>query len=136
MKRIILCLMVLTNLFVSACSAGRDAEVTAFINDSDKLTKDILAKVKANPTATGIEEAQKILNAKKPDLKAKYNELKSVRGFQVKEETMKKFTDSVFTNMESVNSLKIDFAEKSFDDKVFGDKIDKLVADYNALFES
>ena len=135
MKKLVLGLMILTSLVFAACSgAGKDAEVNAFVTDSDKLATEIVQKVKANPTARGIEEAQKILEARKTDLKAKYDKLKTVSGYEVKEETMKKFTDSTFKNIESVNGLKIDYVDQTLEDAVFGEKINKLVTDFNALY--
>ena len=135
MKKLVLGLMILTSLVFAACSgAGKDAEVNAFVTDSDKLASEIVQKVKANPTAKGVEEAQKVLEAKKADLKAKYDKLKTVSGYEIKEETMKKFTDSTFKNIESVNGLKIDYVDQTLDDAVFGEKINKLVTDFNALY--
>lgn len=134
MKKIILSLLVLTSFALAGCGAGKDAEVNDFVAESEKLAKEIVQKVKANPTTSGVEEAQKVLDAKKSELKAKYDRLKTVSGYEIKDETMKKFTDSTFKNIESVNGLKIDFAEKTFDDEAFSEKINKLVTDYNNLY--
>lgn len=84
---------------------------------------------------TAVKEAQKLLDDKKADLKKKYDVLKTARGFEIKEETMKKFTDSVFKNAQAVNGLKLDFVEKTMEDESFGKKIDKLVNDFNAIYE-
>jgi hypothetical protein len=75
-----------------------------------------------------------MLDGKKAELKVKYETLKNTRGSEVSEETMKKFTDSVFKNIESVNGLKLDFVDKTLTDKDFGEKINKLVTDFNALY--
>ena len=134
MKRIIVGLLVLTSFMFAACS--KDAEVGSFISDSDKLANDIVQKVKATPTAAGIDEAQKTLDGKKADIKAKYESLKNVRGFQVKSETMKQLTDSVTKNITAVNSLKIDLMTATMNDKALSDKLDKLIDEYNALYKS
>lgn len=134
MKKL-MCGLVIAMSFVLAGCGSKDAEVTAFIADTDKLAGDIVQKVKANPTASGIDEAQKLLDGKKADLKTKYDSLKTIRGYQVKEETMKKFTDSVFRNAEAVNGMRIDYVEKSVDDASFSKKLDKLVNDFNAIYE-
>jgi hypothetical protein len=136
MKKLMLGLMVLVSLMIIGCkSISKDAEVNAFIADSDKIASEIVRKVKANPTASGIDEAQRLLDAQKAGLKAKYDVLKQVRGYEVSEEIMKKFTDSTFKNIETVNGLKLDFVEKTLGDKTFGEKIDKLVNDFNAIYE-
>jgi len=127
--------LVLVWSFVFAGCGSKDAEINSFISDSDKLASEIVQKVKANPTATGVDEAQKLLDSKKADLRKQYDNLKTARGYQVKEETMRKFTDSVFKNAEAVNNLKLDFLEKTLNDKKFSEKIDKLVDDFNAIYE-
>lgn len=134
MKKVIFGLAIVMSFVFAGC-AGKDAEINAFISDSDKLANDIVKKVKDNPTVAGIDEAQKLLDSKKADLKTKYDVVKTARGYQVKEETMKKFTDSVFKNSESVNGLKLDYVEKTVEDESFGKKIDKLVEDFNAIYE-
>lgn len=113
---------------------SKDTEINAFISDSDKLANDIVQKVKADPTVAGVDEAQKLLDGKKADLKSKYDVVKTARGYQAKEETMKKFTDNVIKNSETVNGLKLDLIEKTTDDKDLSQKLDKLVADFNAIY--
>jgi hypothetical protein len=129
-------ILILTILaFAAACGgANNDAEVSAFVADMDKVTGDITAKVKANPSVAGIEEAQKILDGKKSDLKARYDKLKELRNFEVSEAVMKKFTDSISRNMESVADLQIENADKTVSDEAFGKKINKLYTDYNGIF--
>lgn len=136
MKKIILTFLVLASFCGWTCrSSNQDSKFREFLSDSDQLTKDIVTTVKANPTAFGVEEAQKILAARQPGLRTKFNDLKTIQRSQVSNETMKILSDSLFTNINSVKKLKLDYAEKSFKDKVFGDKIDKLVTDFKDLFE-
>lgn len=135
MRKKILGLMIVASFVLSAaCGAGKDAEVNAFVTDTDSLTREIVRQVKTNPTATGVEAAQKLLDAKSSDIKAKYDRLKTVSGYEIKEETMKKFTDSTFKNIETVNGLKVDYIDKTLEDAAFGEKINKLVTDFNALY--
>lgn len=136
MKTTIFGILILTILaFAAACGGvNKDTEVSAFVADIDKVTGDITAKVKANPSVAGIEEAQKILDGKKSDLKARYDKLKELRNFEVSEAVMKKFTDSISRNMESVADLQIENADKTVSDEAFGKKINKLYTDYNQIF--
>lgn len=136
MKTTIFGILILTILaFAAACGGvSKDTEVSAFVADIDKVTGDITAKVKANPSVAGIEEAQKILDGKKSDLKARYDKLKELRNFEVSEAVMKKFTDSISRNMESVADLQIENADKTVSDEAFGKKINKLYTDYNQIF--
>lgn len=134
MKKIIIGILILSLLALAGCSTNRDAEVKAFIVDVDKVTTDLIGKINAKPTAAGIDEAQKILDGKKSDLKARYDQLKTLRGFELSDQVMKEFTDSVGKNMESVADLQIKNAEKTVADEAFGQKMNKLYTDYNAIF--
>ena len=135
MKTTILGILILTVLAFSACGGvNKDAEVTAFVTDVDKVTSEITTKVNTNPSAAGVDEAQKILDAKKADLKARYDKLKELRGYELSEPVMKKLTDSISKNMESVANLQIQNVEKTVEDEAFGKKMNKLYTDYNAIF--
>jgi Tfp pilus assembly protein PilP len=130
----ILGILILTVLAFSACGVNKDAEVNAFVSDMDKVTGEITAKVNGNPTAAGVDEAQKVLDAKKADLKARYDKLKELRGYELSEPVMKKLTDSISKNMEAVADLQIKNVDKTVEDEAFGKKMNKLYTDYNSIF--
>lgn len=67
-------------------------------------------------------------------MKANFEKLKDVRGFQLSEEMKKKFTDAVTKNVEAVNTLQIKYVEESIEDQSFGQKLKKLSTDYNSIF--
>lgn len=134
MKSTILGLLILTVLAFAGCSANKDAEVKTFVTEVDKITNEITTKINSNPTAAGVEEAQKVLDGKKSDLKSRYDKLKELRGFELSEPVMKSFTDSISKNMESIADLQIKNAEKTVTDEAFGKKLNKLYTDYNAIF--
>jgi multidrug efflux pump subunit AcrA (membrane-fusion protein) len=73
----------LTSLLVSACClvlagcAGRDAEVKAFLDERAAVFGQMMEKIDANPTEAGVEEARKLFEAKKDDLRAKRDALKN-----------------------------------------------------------
>jgi len=136
MKKLVLGFAIIVSFTVTGCHLSKDIEINAFVADSDKVANEIVQKVKANPTVAGIEEAQKFLDGKKADLKAKHEALMNVCGYQVSKEAMKKFTDSGLKNAEAVNDLKLDFLEKTLEDKTFSEKINKLVNDFNTIYEA
>lgn len=133
MKTVTLTLVVLLSVILVGCG-NQDTQVQSFITASDKLAADIVQKVKANPTASGLDEAQKMLDDKKSEIKSQYDTISKLRQAQVSQDMMKKLTDSTTKNLTSVNGLQIDFAAKTVGDKAFGDKITKLVKDYNSLY--
>ena len=110
-----------------------DADINAFTTDFDKLTNDIVAKIKATPTAAGIDEAQKMLDGKKSDMKTKLDGLKQLRGFQKSKDSTKKLSDSLKKDLTTVNSLKIEYMDKTMSEKDFSEKLNKLVVDFNAI---
>lgn len=117
----------------SGCSINKDAEINSFITDMDKLTEEIVKAVEEKPS-TGINRAQQLLDARKNEMKASFEKLKDVRGFQLSEEMKKKFTDSIAKNVEAVNILQIKYVEESIEDRDFGEKLKKLSTDYNSIF--
>lgn len=125
-------LMTLVAAF-SACSMNKDAEVNSFIIDMDKLTNEIVKAVEEQPTL-GIDKAQQLLETKKTGMKASFEQLKDVRGFQLSDEMKKKFTDAITRNVEAINTLQIKYVEESVADKSFGQKLQKLSADFNSIF--
>lgn len=134
MKTIILGILFLMVLALAGCGSNKDAEVDTFVADMDKLAGQIVTKVNANPTASGIDEAQKILDKQKSDLKARYDKLKELRGYELSEAVMKKFTDSIAKNIETIGGLQIQHAEQTVGDEAFGKKMNKLYTDFNSIF--
>ena len=69
MKKIIVFSLLVFCLGMTGCS--KDAEIEAFIKEMDGVTKDIVSKIDANPTAAGVDDAQKAFDARKAELKTK-----------------------------------------------------------------
>ena len=69
-------LLVLGICLVSAGCRGPVEEVKAYLNEKDDLISEIAKKLEANPSEAGVDEARKIFDAKKGDLKAKSEALK------------------------------------------------------------
>jgi len=103
MKKIALFLTVVFCLSLTGCS--KDAEVNAFITENNAVIKDIVAKIDADPSEKGVDEAQKSFDAKKDGLKAKWEAIKNARGAQVSTETQKKLTESVEADMKMLTDV-------------------------------
>ncbi len=97
MKKVTLFLLVVFCLGLTACS--KDAEVNAFITENNAVIKDIVAKIDADPSEKGVDEAQKSFDSKKAGLKAKWDAIKDARGAQVSADVTKKLNDSVAADM-------------------------------------
>ena len=133
MKNILFGLLMTIVMAFSGCGLSRDAEVNSFIKEMDKLTAEIVRAVDEKPTE-GVDKAQKLLDARKSELKKKYESFKDIRGFQLSQEMQTKFTEAVTKDIESVGNLQIKHAKTSVADEKFGQKLDKLTADYNSIF--
>lgn len=121
--------------FAAACGAiNKDADVNSFVAEVDRLSAEIVQTVDAEPTVSGVGKAQKLLDARKNDLKQNYDKLKELRGFQLSQDTAKKFADAIAKDISSVGSLQIKYAEKTFDDASFGKKLSELSSDFNSIF--
>ena len=134
MKNIIFIFAILMVAAFSGCSMNRDAEVKAFVAEVDQLTTEIVRTIDARPAA-GVDEAQKLLEARKDKLKTDFEKLKKLRGYELSREMTDQFTEALTKNIATIATLQIKYAEKSATDIHFGKKLDKLSADFNAIFE-
>lgn len=132
MKKVTLPLIALLCLALVGCS--KDAEINAFITEFDAVTKDITTKIDANPSAEGIDEAQKAFDSKKASLTEKWNGIKDAVGFQVSADTKKKLEDSVANNTKSLIDVSSKHMMTLATDKEAGAKFQKLLADYQSTF--
>lgn len=118
-----------------AAACGKDDEVNAVVRDLDAFTQELVSKVKtASDRSAGVEEAQKFLDARGPEIKAKMNSIKDVREAQLREETRKRLMERVTENVMSVSGLQIEYMDESLRDPAFKAKIEKLTQDYQTLF--
>lgn len=132
MKRIASIAVFAFCLAVAGCS--KDAEINAFIAEFDAATKDIVTKIDADPSATGVDAAQKSFDGKKASLKAKWDGIKDAVGFQVSGDTKKKLEDSVANNMKSLMDVSMKHAMKMAMDKDASAKFKTLLTDYQSTF--
>jgi hypothetical protein len=133
MKKFTFLLMCAFCLALIGCS--KDSEVNAFITEFDSTTNEIVQKIDANPTAAGVDEAQKAFDAKKEGLKAKWDAIKDARGMQVSEDSKKKLQESTEKNMKAITGVASKNAMKLAMDKEAAAKFQKLMGDYAATFD-
>lgn len=133
MKKITLFLVMAFSLALVGCS--KDAEVNAFIAENSAVIKDMTDKIDANPSAAGIDEAQKSFDSKKAGLKAKWDDIKEARGMQVSSDVQKKLTDSMAADMKMLTDSAQKNAMKMAMDKDAMPKFQKLMTDYSDTFK-
>lgn len=125
---------------VAACSilltgCKKDSEVEAVLADIDAFTKELVAKVETAPNpSAGVDAAQKLMDSRSAEIREKLTSIKSVRGFQVSDQTKKKMAESITADVMKVGGLQAKYIRNSMSDPAFKRKLDKLVGDYQALF--
>ena len=132
MKKLTIISILSLAALLTGCS--KDAEVNAFIAELDSATNEIVAKIDANPSSAGIEDAQKAFDARKPELTAKWNEIKDAVGAQVSAETKKKLEESVANNMKALTEASMRNMMNMAADKEASVKYRRLLEDYSRTF--
>lgn len=133
MKKLSIFLILACSIALAGCS--KDGEIESFITELDSTTKDITAKIDANPSSAGIDAAQKVYDDKKAGLKTKWDAVKGARGFQVSEATKKKLEDSVKNNVMALTGSMTKNMMKLASDKDANAKFQKLMKDYTDTFQ-
>jgi ABC-type uncharacterized transport system auxiliary subunit len=128
----LLILLLACAALLSGCK--KDTQVNDVIGELDSFTKELVSKIESaqNPSA-GVDDAQKFLDSRKADMKAKIDSIKELRGYQVSEDTMKKLKESVTDDAMSIAKLQIKYMQQTARDPAFKAKLDKLINDYQAL---
>ena len=132
-KKLTCLLLVAICLVFAGCK--KDSEVNAFITDYDAFSNEIVKHVDDSPNVAGVDAAQKYLDSKKADIRAKFEAFKDARGFQLSEDTTKKLTESVTRNVSAVNGLEVKYMSQSIQNSEFKSKLEKLVKDYNEIIK-
>jgi hypothetical protein len=91
MKKPFAVLFVASVLGVGLSGCSKDADCEAFITENTAFA----AAVKSAGEKDGPDGARKVFDAKKDDLKKKWDAIKDARGFQLKDETKKKLEENV-----------------------------------------
>ena len=128
-------ILVLLLACLPLCGCKKDAEINSVITELDSFTTELVKKVESAPSPSiGVDDAQKYFDSKKADLTAKMATLKSIRGYQVSEDTKKKMTTSLVDDAKRVASLQLKYVGASMRDPAFKAKLEKLTRDYQDLF--
>ena len=122
-------------LVLAACGFNKDSEVSAFITEFDAATNEIVAKIDANPSEAGVDEAQKAFDARKASLRSKFDAFKNAKGAQVSQDMQKKLNDSTEKNMKSIMDVSTKHAMTLGSDPDAAKKFQKLMEDYSNTFK-
>lgn len=132
--KIVLGLLMTACFAFVGCGLNKDAEVNAFMTDFESMTKELAAKVDANPTAAGVDEAQKILDSKKDALKKTFNDLKGSSGY-ISKDAEKKLTEGMTRTAQAFSEIATKHTSEIAEDPAMATKIQKLATDWQQIIQ-
>lgn len=124
-------------LATAGCGAGRDGprgeEVLAEVNS---FTSELVRRVEAAPDpSAGVEDAQRFLDSRREELKAKIGAAKKSEQYRRDGALRAKFLESETDNVVvRVAGLRTRHMGRAMSDRAFQSKLDKLVTDYGSIY--
>jgi hypothetical protein len=122
----------LTVAILSVAGCKKDDEINSVMTDIHSVTDEIVKTIDAAPTADGVGAAQRIFDAKRKDLQAKWDGIKGARGFQVSKETQEKMQASYLKDFTAMKSLEL--KHMSVQNSEFKTRLAKLIKDWGDTF--
>ncbi|MDQ2936910.1 MAG: hypothetical protein M3R67_05315 [Acidobacteriota bacterium] len=127
-------LLVISCLVVVGCK--KDAEIESVIGELHAFSDELVNKVQTAPNpSAGVDEAQKMMDARKAELQSKISSIKNVRGYRVRKETQEKMIDTITKDATNVAGLQIKYIAVSITDPAFKAKLDRLIREYTEIFK-
>jgi hypothetical protein len=126
MKTITLLLVLAFCLVSTGCNRHTE-EVKTFINGRSEVVAQMCTRMDASPNAAGIGEARKIFEARKADLKAKWDAIhKANISFDLYATILKSsvFDDKMFHAVREKNAFKTSSWDKAVEEKFYALKTD------------
>ena len=111
-------------MLATGCSKNSDFEALIKANDA------LVTELKEKADKEGPEAVKKAFDAKKEDLKTRYGDLKTARGFQVSSENQAKLKESLGKGVIGICGLKL----KEITDREKSAVYDGICKEYTAVF--
>jgi len=112
---------------------------TTFNDDLTSLTDQIVTAINENPTPAGVDEARKLLSAKKPGLQEELAHLKKVSAARSGGKALKEFGQGIIANRAKLEALLTrllqDHHRTLKHDDPFLQSLSNLGVEYSALFD-
>ena len=145
MRKRLACAFVLSSLiWSSACreggannnSAAQGPDPEAVVAEINSFTEELIGKVNsASDPAAGIDEAQKLLDARKESLRASVLAARGSKKFQESEDARKSLLECENDNSDRISGIRKTHLERWMRDAAFKSKLDKLEGDYKDLLK-
>jgi len=142
MKTITLLLVLAFCLVSTGCNRHTE-EVKTFINGRSEVVAQMCTRMDASPNAAGIGEARKIFEARKADLKTKWDAIQKANiSFDLKTTILKSsmFDNNMFSAVREKNAFKTSYDESGVSkgvswDKAVEEKFYALITDFDSTFK-
>jgi hypothetical protein len=113
----------------------RTGEIDFTVERLNSFTVELTGTVESAPdTSAGIVAAQKLLDARKAELTSDIAALKKNPTFQQDAAAKRKWLEAEVDSTDRVNRLQVKYLDASMRDREFKERLDRLVADYDAMF--
>ncbi len=116
----------------SPSSGAGGAEIEALGAFTEELTSKVES---ARDAKAGLEEAQKLLDARKAELTASVSALRASPKVKSDASARGRLLEAEVDNTERVHRLQVKYSEDSTRDPDFKARLDKLVSDYDSIFK-
>jgi hypothetical protein len=125
-------LLLAVALLACACAKDEAAEATlaAFTGLTDAIVEQV---AEAEDPQAGVERGRERLAEAKPELEPKLSELRSLRGFQISDQTLAKLNAELAGNVAKMSALQIELGMATARDPELAAALEQLVADHRAL---
>lgn len=120
----------------STATGAGGADLGETIAALKSFTKELTAKVEsAEDTKAGLEDAQKLLDARKAEMAARVASLRASGRAKADASARGSLLEAEVDNTELVHRLQVKYSDASSRDPVFKARLDKLVSDYDSIFK-
>lgn len=125
-------LLILACLALATACSKKDSEINTFVTDINTFTDELVKKVDSAPNKSqGVDEAQKYLDSRKDELKAKATSVNNISESQISKETFEKFKTALTQDVTKIGQLQ----DKYGSDPAVRTKIQKLLLDYAQILK-
>ena len=116
--------------------AGGGAGVDAVVSELNSFTDELVRKVEsASDTSAGVDDAQRLLDARREELKAKVRAARESREFREDKGANGRLLECEVSGGDRVSALSTRYLDQSIRDPSLRSKLSKLRGDYNSIFD-
>jgi hypothetical protein len=125
-----------TGAVPSPATGAGGADLGETIAALGAFTKELTAKVEsAGDTKAGLDDAQKLLDARKTEMAARVASLRASTKAKADASAHGSLLEAEVDNTERVHRLQVKYSDASSRDPDFKERLDKLVSDYDSIFK-